>query len=479
MKTVLGYKYQLGLEVLTPVAIGNGETMSLYTDFSVFEQNKTRYARILNKKLFEKELQANIPAMSDFVLQVREQAMKNEEGDKGSFLFNFIKESLGIAQPESLYYENQIPVIGNANTVNLTCCLKEKGVPYISGSTLKGAIKSALFYNWLQAVKQQYDLKEICKRLNDDLPVKKDIDKLIDTFFEKIQNKERMNYSLLRFTDAYFESDCTSYYHCNRYKTTKESDETIPSFLEAIKKGENSSFEIYVESNGVAKTTNITISELATSELVSLRNTLNSFAIANIEYELQLINNDELASYKKTLFNILTRIKSEKYRNAFFPIGFGKSNFYQSIGLSIWQCSQKYNFTEAFEKYLKLYKIGKKPKYGESHQKTLPLTRNTTIAIPHESLGWICITGIREEIKEQTSYKMDELNDKQTVEAKVLKIDKPHSTVEINGIEGKYRMTGTKDAIKTSGFCENCLVKVTIALNNEGKIHQTTFVELV
>jgi CRISPR-associated protein Csm5 len=408
MKTDLGYKYQVGLEVITPVSVGNGETMSLYTDFSVFEDGENKYARILNKKLFETELQANIPAMTDFVLQVREQAMKNEEGDKGSFLFNFIKESLGIAQPESLYYEKQIPVIGNANTVNLTCCLKEKGKPYISGSTLKGAVKSALLFDWLNDARNEDKLENIVKALDKVFYIPKSvapkdkkeyrstqikktndlIDTIIHEFLEKI-NKSRMSFSLMRLTDCYLQPDTkTHFVHCTRYSVV-DKKENNKIFIEAIPKSASGEFEMFFENNKVVQNKKTDIKYLFGGSIEPLFTKINTYSRINLSFEQNYLAKN-LSEYKTELSNIEKAFPKKNNNSCLLPIGVGKEIFYQSIGLLIWNKIQenedKYKY--AFKNYMKLYKLGKKD------ESMVPLTRNL-IVNSQKPLGWIKLTEIK------------------------------------------------------------------------------------
>jgi CRISPR-associated protein Csm5 len=472
MKTEIGYKYNLELELLTPVSIGDGSTLSPLSDFSVFYQNGKRIGKKLDKPKFEEALSDYPEAISDYLQKVRT-ATDNKKENKGGFLPEFIKEYLKDEKIDLFFKENTIEIIGEGNSTQLNSCIKERGIPFIPGSTLKGAIKTALFYNWLQEEPQQLVLENICFRLSRKEKVDKETTQLINTFFEKIGDKKRMSFSLLRVSDAYLKSDRTVWVHCDRFRTRNDSGKSIPSFKEAIRKGEKASFELFIEDNQTASLTKPIFQPLNRSGIDYIREAVNKFSLANLQYEIHSTTNKSLSSFTSFLSELLGRINTEKTRTMFIPIGSGKSNFYQSIGLAVWEKAEALNRQEVFHQFLKAYKIGRKP-----NQKHLPLTRNL-ISATQEPLGWVCIYPQGDEMVQKIDYSEIELKDGQIIQARVIHIATPHSEIQIAGREGILSMTGTKKALTFSGFKENCLVNVRITLNKQGKIAQTSFVKLI
>ena len=124
---------------------------------------------------------------------------------------------------------------------------------------------------------------------------------------------------------------------------------------------------------------------------------------------------------------------------------------------------------------IELFRMGKKPIKGGSWQKELPLTRNLTIdsQLP---LGWIRLTAIR---KEREAKAVTQLEKGMQVEATVVKIGRPFSTVKLNGVTDSVKMSGTKEALRNPLFKEQAVVLVEIDLNKEGKVSQSRFIRVL
>lgn len=474
MKHEIGHIYHLEVELITPVSIGDGSVLSPLSDYYI-KQGKKSYAKLLNKSLFEKALEKYPASINDYIQKVNI-ANQNKEEDKSNFLPNFIKESLKNENVDDFFIDNEIEVIGKGNPIQLNTCIKERGTPYIPGSSIKGAIKSALFYRWLQEVPQQEELEKICHKLLRKQPVNKEFDELINVFFENDENEKRKSFSLLRVSDAYFNSDKIIWIHCKRFRTQKDSGKkTFPLFKEAIKKGETAPFELFIEDTPLVGTCKKTIQPIIDKGINHIREAVNQFSLANLDYEINTATNKNLNSFIDFSRDLVSRIKNESNRTMFLPIGSGKSNFYQSIGLAIWEKSESLGKQDAFYNFLNTFIVKKK---NVSTPKPFPLTRNLIEAtkIP---LGWVCIYPKTSGTETEKSYSIQELKNGQVVQATIIEIKQPHSKVQIQGIEGKFNMTGTKRAMHLSGFKKGSKVNVKITLNKQGKISQTSFIELI
>jgi hypothetical protein len=222
---------------------------------------------------------------------------------------------------------------------------------------------------------------------------------------------KRLNFSLLKVEDAYFENIFPVWIHARRHqlkfkkdkrgKRMKEKEEDkIPVFLEAIHTGETSTFSVIFEDTVNIKNSNPRLAKYFNENgMNELLKDINRYSVANLKYERACVQRiDELASYLKNLKSLEYQISKAENGTAFIPLGFGKANFYQSIGLAIYNWinilkKDEDNYEDgnpnilnfAFESYLRLFGI------GEEGQKQLPTTR-TLIKDIQQPLGWIKLT---------------------------------------------------------------------------------------
>lgn len=467
-KTELGYKHTIHLETVTPVAIGDGGTLSPSADYSLNPQNK-RGALLLDHKKFESSLLAQNPAaLTDYLNAGKENAGNN----RNTFLYQFLSKYHNQKEAKS-YFNAERTIVGDAHTVELKTCLKDAGRPFIPGSTLKGAFKSVWLHNWLSA--NPVKVNDIIRSINgtrDEKEARKEIEKVIVECLDNLPSQDkRMQFSTLQVSDAYCDGDL-KWYHTKRFKLSKDDKTVVPLFLEAIAPSAEGTFSVMVENNNLVQTNHGWIKSLETDSLVPFFSLVNQYALDNIEHEMEMTQSEELWDYKQFLRKLKTDITASKNQSAWLPVGFGKSNFYQSIGLFIRRRDKG-----AFEKYIKLFKMGKSPKRekGETDQKELPLTRNLTID-GHLPLGWIRLSDKSSTCSEPKKVEHFKQNDQ--IEATVVTINRPFSKIKIPGIDALVNMSGTKDAQKNTRFKEQAVVVVQIDVNMEGLITQSRFVRV-
>ncbi|MDR1584360.1 MAG: type III-A CRISPR-associated RAMP protein Csm5 [Prevotellaceae bacterium] len=413
MKTELGYKYNLEIETLTPVSIGNGSTLSPLADYWI---NGNTACKVNYKKL-EEALEAKPEALSDYIAAVNDASSVK----KNNFLYHFIKNTL--KEDTNNFINETVSVVGQENAIELKTCVQEQGKFLIPGSTIKGAIKSAMLYNWLIQKEHKDELIVLLNNLDflykDDSKkylskeekkekeiekekIKTQIDNLIERFLEKMSNSKRMNFSLLKIEDVYCENISPVWIHTLRYplKYSKErkgekrekEKEKIPVFLEAIPQDVKSSFNIDFEETAKIKNRSPYLTKyFAENGMNELLKDINRYSAANLEYEMNCVERKiELNSYLKKLEYLKNLVSQAEEGFAYIPLGFGKTNFYQSIGLALYNWINIIKDGEdvlnyAFESYLRLFNIGKKG------QEQLPTTR-TLIAANQQPLGWIKLT---------------------------------------------------------------------------------------
>lgn len=144
-------RFQLHLETLTPVAIRNGEVLSPLTDYHI-EGNKLYMLDA--DKLMNDIVQNNW--LDDFENKVLEYSGNHSGGTetnakkKNRFLADFLKEK-GVSIKSYLQEENaracQLKTEGE--WVQLHSTIKTANQAYIPGSSIKGAIRTAIMYQWL------------------------------------------------------------------------------------------------------------------------------------------------------------------------------------------------------------------------------------------------------------------------------------------------------------------------------------------
>lgn len=465
-KTELGYKHLIHFETVTPVAVGDGGTLSPLGDYTVNPSNKQQ-ALLLNQNVFEKWLENNELVLNDYLKQVK--AITTER--KNQFLYQFIASHHPSVEVSSFFLGTR-NIVGDFNTTDLKTCIKDCGRPYIPGSSLKGAFKSVWLYIWLAATPKK--VEEIIRILKDNQKEKDARRKIEELLDESLDNNprvtRRLEFSALQIGDGYC-NGLFNWYHTNRYHILTDNNNYVPLFIEAIEPHSKGSFELFVEDTQYAQTNHPGIRTLKADTLEPFFKQINHYALAQIEHEQEMILNEELFAYKQFLHTLKSDIIHSSNHSAWLPVGFGKSNFYQSIGLHIRKCDK-----QIFETYIKLFKMGKNPdkRKNETDQKELPLTRNLTLN-GYYPLGWIRLYDT-ETVNEPVAVSKFEKG--MQLEATVFSISRPLSKIQIPGVDEVVNMSGTKEAQKNSRFKEQAVVVVEIDLNKEGKISQARFVRI-
>jgi|GEM_PF-2162205 len=176
-------KFQLQLTTLSPVAIHNGETLSPLTDYHI--QN-TNFYFVDSDKLLE-EIAEN-GWLAEFEERVAEYTGNHSEGtetgarEKKQFIQRFLKDKKVAIDP---YLKKETPLLCNIKSdekwVQLHTTLKGPHGAYIPASTTKGAIRTAVLYQWLMTCDEG----------------KKKLDHLISTYKDVIQisvkKKDKLN----------------------------------------------------------------------------------------------------------------------------------------------------------------------------------------------------------------------------------------------------------------------------------------------
>jgi CRISPR-associated protein Csm5 len=423
--------YDIQLTTLTPISIGTSDVLSPYTDFVFDEQRKQIHiidksfiaARILEK-------QADTKLMDEYVNFIRGTFDNNRSSfDLKQFLER--KDKLNLAPRD--YAQQIIPYNGldPKDRREVKCTLKNANQPYISGSTLKGAIKAALLYDWLnneakeeldklmQAMLQTYkkcerDINELNRLAAKRFPtgedriemrkkkeaikrggaqvMAKDFDRLFDKLLTYEYDFAPRDFSLLKVGDTQPCPTNSLIFQLTQRLHYNKGEVSIPANLEAIKANTKTKFRLAIESKFQHPDLKFLNEE---KSIIELFRRINQFHKNNIDMETELLDNGvwyekararekaAIDQYQQSLEKLYKELDNALPHETYLCIGFGKSFFYNSIGMLIydWKGAGSDDKLTPFQKYCKLSFLGR------DGQRDFPLTK--TLTSSSEPMGWV------------------------------------------------------------------------------------------
>ncbi|OLQ21788.1 type III-A CRISPR-associated RAMP protein Csm5 [Tannerella forsythia] len=375
------------ITTLTPVSIGDGNTLSAFADY-VLEKGKIHY---INQQIIRDKMGKN-PELIDFYVEgmIRGKSNTTNTFDLKNFIFNRLKLTLQQAASHSIEAKN---VSGKKEFYTV---VKNAGQsPYIPGSTLKGAIKTALLYDWLIDAKNDW-----CENYLENLNNKEERGRLeaqLMTEFDKfelgVSDSSLLDFDMLQAIDI-------------KRLHIKKGSLNIPQTREAVK--ENIACEC--EIRNVRKL----IAEKAAGTKVyknyswrELCNIINKFSdnSCNIEWEIMERFEKKLDNkYYKHLENFYRTIqkRTESLTTAYLRLGTGKGFYFNSIALALYDRDGTENKGQ-FLKFLKTCGYGKvyntKQRQVEEYDLNpdeFPITRFVEIT-ETKPLGWIQLECLNKE----------------------------------------------------------------------------------
>ena len=346
--------FRVSLSTLSPVFIGDGGE-ALFPDTDFIKQGNQ--VIIIDQQKMQDALAKNPSLIDEFV-----QGIRHFDNNRSLFsLSDFITKRLNI--PFSDVEQCRLPVEGEIQKTPIRRFIASAGRAYIPGSTIKGAIRTAVLLDWLlktNAGKKQ--LAEIRMFIE-----KKDWKALkqLDPEKECFGTIARDVFKYLRVSDtAFFDDTSLSVSEIKRVSIKeqraniqrKRSD--IPMWGEALNSGTKSTF---------------TVSLLKPSSLTGFQ-FLDQQSIAEL---LDILNGQSRESCERELINKIG------VQDAILRLGGGKTWFDNSIGFAIDQ--DEFGPEFLFAAYLKLLKLGNLP---------FPSTRSAVLRnnLPAQPLGWVKIS---------------------------------------------------------------------------------------
>lgn len=343
--------HTLLLETVTPVSIGSGDKLSPYSDFVLAGRN----VYYVNENEIKRALESKPALMDEYVNGI----VSEMDNNRSNFdLFHFLEKKLNLDVKKTA--TQKIPAEAKG-IQQLSTIIKNAGVhPYIPGSSVKGAIRTALLYNWIMD--------------NDDGK------KWLYDFIQALNNKERRK-ELENISEQIF----------SQQETELGITDSGLFSVESIKIYETQRLHLKDSArNGILQT--LETIDAANTTTFKLTGKLPLDTIFDAVWRFSKDGNDEALSMLEKIGNKVDNATRHKlsgyYKNidkqldggeVLLRLGFGKGYFLNSIGLAV----AYYERGKYFGQFLKIY--------GHTNFKNadhFPVTQVIT-ALGKQPLGWV------------------------------------------------------------------------------------------
>jgi len=370
--SLISHKVQL--TTLSPVFIGAGEehVLSPYSDF-VQRGDSLIYIDI---DRLQEAMQDDHALIDAYV-----KGMRQFENNRSAFsLENFITGTLGRDVDD--FAARVVCIDEDIQKNQIRRFISTGGKPFIPGSSLKGAIRTAVLVDWLLKTKEgkkQLDQVKVYVEKRDWKSLKR-LDPARQCFGSIVQDV----FKYLRVSDSHvFEPSALSVSALKRVslrigrRTFRRKSSDIPQWSETL----NASVKSTCALSLLKPRSTSSFSFLDHQSISSLFSLINRVSLDSCLRELdELENLNEFRDFFRFYENLEREITSLKSHEAIVRLGGGKTWFDNSIGLSI--DSDDFGDEKLLGQYLSLLRIGNIP---------FPSTRSAIVRnnVPAQPLGWI------------------------------------------------------------------------------------------
>lgn len=414
------------LTTLTPIFIGGDQAndLSPITDF-VVEQDKLH---IIDQRKFENLLNNDPELVNEYVNLVKKRNFK---------LASFIENKLNSTVEE--LSKKIISIKNYQGQGEIKSFVSSIGNTFIPGSTVKGAIRTAIFYNWLisssDGKSKVNNILNIFNRINNaEEIIKKKSEKRIDRYWlkkndpserelKKIYNELYLfknnntghDFRHLQISDSkFFKDENTEVVQLTREYLTHDKTKTAP-WQQVLKKQVATEFNLKIEKNF----NDDFLKSLNYGTYKELFKMINKFTIDFLEFELERY--DEFIKNSKTdknklqetlngTINFYRDLKEKvKFVNdmcAVIRIGGGKTYFDNSIGLALYKKDK-----DKFKQLRKLLGFWKHRSNGSFVEEDSPITRTfyyDKYSNQYFPIGWTVIYFNKDEEDVKKLFNIDE-----------------------------------------------------------------------
>jgi len=315
-KTKMNEKYNIELQTITPLHIGNGKS---YSSLEYFIDNK--YINFINlnsifdgigKNKTEKE---SIDIINRLSKKIEKEVINSQSQIDSRSFFN----EYGVNVSDFVLKKLQTD-IKPQRRVEIHQFINQNERYYIPGSSIKGAIRTAYLFNYFDNNK---NIENLVKVLNDSQIYNK-YDKLNKMVFGEITNDF---FKYLHVEDSKFLTDDNiKVIETRRYNNKYPQRDGTPTYLETIKENTVVNFEIKIldKFNG---------------KIESMKNNIRNLTKTVCDYEIKNKKNPEFIHkfYDKILNDMEN--PNEIYTN----IGFGGGYLPKTIYLLLWKYNKHIN----------------------------------------------------------------------------------------------------------------------------------------
>ncbi|MCS7012022.1 MAG: type III-A CRISPR-associated RAMP protein Csm5 [Chloroherpetonaceae bacterium] len=412
--------YHLTLTTLSPVHIGTGRenVLSPVSDYIIEKVSRQPVCIFIDVEKLQETISSDKIYAEEYVKEVGKVLNGKTQFDLRAFIQRTLKKKVETFQTRCL------PIYGKLDAkIQLHPHITSAGKAYIPGSSIKGAVRTALLYQYFthteEGKKQVEELighlnqyaqnqlkrrelersKELSEKEKREQRRKLDkerseleekIDQALDeqNLFGRLSRDTSNDARFLRFSDTEaIEDRFLAIREVERKNIRNFKKREIPQFCEVIERGSITSFTISVE----PRLQHQSLSFLNQPDFEALAKCINGFSQDCIEVELSEL---ESSPNKSELLGVIAFYQSlrSQIQNAFekrmplaiLRIGRHKTYFDNSLGLVLFKQSR-----EAFEILRMIKGIGRNPRTKKITEGQFPITRSFANNL---AMGWISIS---------------------------------------------------------------------------------------
>jgi len=363
--------YKVKLSVISPITIGSGEKLSPYSDYVI----DNGFVYIINKNELLNKILLNDNLMEVYI----EGISKEMDNNRSNFdLKNFIENSLKESIEDVTLIKYPLLTNNTQQKLPIVSIIKTPfSEPYIPGSSIKGAIKTAIIYDWLNRInKEDTDNSMQMKYIDNLLSIDSAYDRhkrnrAVTDLLKDITESSIKNIETFNVTDSKpIDKEEVVVVDCKR---------KMPLRFECISPKTQTEFEIEIDKS------------ISWEELAHL---INRYSYNTLSHNMDVV--DELGNADNTYLDKLEELETTldkltdntRSQIAYLRLGFGKGFYFNSVSLAIydWVKDDSYK-KDQFKRFLS--RTYPKLKELENFPSTYLKTDNT-----NEPLGWVKIEKI-------------------------------------------------------------------------------------
>lgn len=364
--------WSVKLTTLSPLFIGSGKTLSPYSDF-IQEGNTLIY---LDQKKIETVISDKPELIDAYVKEIRGN-MENTRANVS--LKDFITTRLKLSLEDITL--RKIPLTGNIGKQQLRQFIATAGRPFIPGSSIKGAFKTAVLFDWLISDKEGKNvLSEMLKLVEEK---KRDEFNKFDIVQRCFGNISEDGFRFLHISDSEsIPAEKIQATELKRVSILEKKGDSIPQPAECLAEKTETKLSITLQEPTGGVKLNFQYKE----GLKDLFEKTKRFSLKTVDMELGELDtsendrNPDLDSFCKFYESLEKEIKKPQPNETILRIGSGKTYFDNSIGHAVDNDNELKAFLKLIDKKFSSFPYPK--------TRTAVMKNNH----PFRPLGWVKLT---------------------------------------------------------------------------------------